>query len=684
MNEEAKWIWYPGDFAIELNRRSASLRREKNEIYPTPWRLDAPYGKVRFSKNFRLAQPDTIAIYADGEMTILLDGPRLYDFDPEKLPLSPRNRSLRIEVVNFDGLPSLFVKGSSLVSDTSWRVSVGWVNERRIPGSWYFNDPANPPGNFRLKEKEIRPSSVVQTDTSVFADFGQETFGRIILEGVRGKGNVLVVYGESVEEASAGKIAETWEVRKINLSQPGNDTLPVPMGFRYVNLIPSGNVVIKDVSHLYEYLPIKAQGSFECSDPVLNQIYQASARTLELNTREVMTDGIKRDRWAWAGDILIGLLCNYYYFFEEDVIRRSQVAMRGHDPVINHINIIPGFSFYWFINMYNHYFFTGDTIFIRENYDKMKSQMKFCLDRRNDLGFYSITDNDWPWVDWTPFPSRDVMSFEQILMLRSIQVMAEFADLLGKDEDASEYHSLASELQDKIWKHFWNGDLPGFIHYEVDSEEAPVTRYSNIYAIELGYMNEDEISGISENILLNDSYPETTVPFHRAFEVSALCQAGMHQLSINRMRDHWKLMLDMGATTFWEYYTQGVEGAVQYQHDRKFSKSLCHAWSAGPLYITGRHIAGIQPLSPGYKSFRIEPNLCGLEWFRASIPVKGGMVDISMDEKEIKVKSSISGGICRFHSSKKPRLNYGTSEKIGDDLYKVKLEKNREYSIRYY
>ncbi len=686
ISDQARWIWYPGDFAIELNRRTAILRRERNEIYPPLWRLDAPYGRVSFHKRIRVTQPDTIAIYADGELSVLLDGDRLYDFDPERLPLSPRSHYLLFEVVNFDGLPALLVKGKSVVSDTSWRVAFGWIDKGHVPGSWHLNDPGFPPSNFRLKEKEIRPASLIHNDTSLFADFGQETFGRLILKGIQGEGDVLVVYGESLEEASAGKIAETWEIRTISKSRPENDTLPVPMGFRYVNLIPSGDVVIEDLSHLYEYLPMETRGTFECSDPVLNRIYEVSARTLELNTREVMTDGIKRDRWAWAGDILIGLHCNYYHFFEEDVIRRSQVALRGHDPVIGHINTIPGFSFYWFINMYNHYFYTGDTLFIRNNYEKMKSLMDFCLDRRNDDGFFSIDfETDWPWVDWTEYPIREVMSFEQIQMLRSLQIMAGFSELLHKQDDAGHYQSLASELKEKIWEHFWKDDLPGFVHHEVDSGDAPVTGYSNIYAIELGLLEEEQVHGIVENILLNDTYPDVYIPFHKAFKASALCRAGKHELAVQGMRDFWKGMLDMGATTFWEHYNPELEGVQHYEHSgREFCKSLCHAWSAGPLYIAGRHIAGVVPLSPGYKSYLVEPNLCGLEWFRASIPVKGGMVNISMDEKEINVMSSIAGGKCRFRSARKPKLSCGMPEKIGDQLYEVTLEKDREYKIRYY
>lgn len=263
--------------------------------------------------------------------------------------------------------------------------------------------------------------------------------------------------------------------------------------------------------------------------------------------------------------------------------------------------------------------------------------------------------------------------------------MAGFAEMLHKQDDAEQFQNMACDLRGEIWKHFWNKDLSGFIHFEVDSGNAPVTGYSNIYAIELGLMDEEQVSEITENILLNDSLPDVYIPFHKTFKTSALCRAGNHELAVSGMRDFWKGMLDMGATTFWEHYNPELEGVQHYEHSgRAFCKSLCHAWSAGPLYIAGRHIAGIHPLSPGYKSYLVEPNLCGLEWFRASVPVKGGMVSISMDDKTIDVKSTIAGGKCRFQSTKKPKSSYGLAEKIVNHVYEISLDKDREYEIRYY
>lgn len=685
IRDDAKWIWYPGDFEIELNRRTSLLRKERNEIYPPLWRLDAPYGSIHFIKWITLPRPDTLSVYADGDFTVMVNGNRLYDYDPENLVLLAGGQYVQINVINFEGLPALLVKGRQVISDTSWRASLGWREEELVPGTWIFNEPNQPPASFRLNEKEIRPESTVRTDTSLYADFGQETFGRLILEDISGSGKIMVVYGESEAEASAGKRAETWEILDYKNEESGTDTLPVPMAFRYVNLIPQGNVSIGDVSHLYEYLPLEKHSTFKCDDEILNEIFRASSRTLVLNSRELLFDGIKRDRWCWSGDVFIGLPLAYYHYFDEDLVRRSLIALRGHDPVIHHINTIPDWSFYWFINIYNHHLFTGDTLLIRQMYDKMTGLMDFCLEARDGRGFYSFRDSDWPFIDWSMMPFNKVQSFQQILLLRSLEVMEYFARMLGKVDDVGKYDSIASDLRQNTWDLFWKDNAHGFTHHHTDSGAFTITRYSNLYSILFGYLDSEQVSDVRDHILLNDTIPEVGTPFHRTFELAALCEAGEHNLAVQKMRDHWKGMLDLGATTFWEFYKPEQTGLQHYEHSKRpFCRSLCHIWGAGPIYIFSRYIGGLKPVEPGYKAFLVEPNLCGLEWFETEMPVKGGRVRVSMDQNRITVHSDIPGGTVRFSSKKRPKVSQGDATKIGDNRFELEILEGREYTIRYY
>ena len=314
----------------------------------------------------------------------------------------------------------------------------------------------------------------------------------------------------------------------------------------------------------------------------------------------------------------------------------------------------------------------------------MKGMMDYCLDSRDERGFFQFAEYDWPFTDWSDIPYHDIQSFQQLLLLKSLETMAYFAGILDKEEDAENYISLVASLKENIWDVFWKEEVNGFVHLEADSCYI-VNRYSNLYPILFGYLDKDQIAGIKDNILMKDTIPGLGTPFHRTYEVAALCEAGEYKYAIGEMKNNWKGMLEQGATTFWERYDPDQTGTEHYNHSgRPFGRSLCHIWSAGPIYIFSRYVAGLKPLEPGYKSYLIEPNLCGLEWFNTEMPVKGGWVRISMDRARITLHSDIPGGTCRFRSERKPKVNYGTVSEIGNDLYEMVLNADREYIIRYY
>ena len=58
-------------------------------------------------------------------------------------------------------------------------------------------------------------------------------------------------------------------------------------------------------------------------------------------------------------------------------------------------------------------------------------------------------------------------------------------------------------------------------------------------------------------------------------------------------------MLYNGATSFWET----IKGHADFGE----AGSLCHGWSAIPIYFYQAYLLGIKPLEPGFKKFSIAP-----------------------------------------------------------------------------
>jgi hypothetical protein len=116
-------------------------------------------------------------------------------------------------------------------------------------------------------------------------------------------------------------------------------------------------------------------------------------------------------------------------------------------------------------------------------------------------------------------------------------------------------------------------------------------------------------------------------PFMTAFALRALGLAGEREEAVRRLRDWWGQMLDAGALTFWEEFGDGTADAESLaMYGRPYGKSLCHAWSAGPLVLLPELVLGLRPVEDGWSAFEVDPRLGDLTWARAVVPVPGGEI----------------------------------------------------------
>jgi len=615
-----------------------------------------------------------------------VDGGIVNNFDPSDFLLPAGKHTLAFLVENYKSVPSILIQGENIFTDESWLVT-NQDKKYYNAASGLFRDPHYPPSTFHLSLTQVSSKVIDKTQNSMLVDFGKETFGKVIAEKVIGKGKLKLFYGETKQEALAGVLAETYDYIDVNTETALNDTTET-RAFRFINAVWDKTVNIDNISALYEYLPVQSRGSFECSDSLINQIYRTSLYTLHLNTREFHLDGIKRDRWVWSGDAYQSYLMNFYTFFDQEVNKRTINALRGHDPVETHINTILDYSFYWMIGIYDNYFYSGDTSFVRQVYPRMKTLMEFCIGRANKNGFVEGLPGDWVFIDWAPIEKSGEVSFEQLLFCRSLETMAKCAELVNDRQDAERYSKLSASLKQKITDTFWSDRKEAFLHSRVNGVlSQEVTRYTNMFAILFDYVDSQKKQMIKENVILNDSVLKITTPYMKFYELAALCEINEKEKVMQFVKDYWGGMIKLGATTIWEAYDPAQTGDDHYaMYGRPFGKSLCHAWGANPVYLFGKYLLGVKPLSPGYKSYLVEPSLAGLQWIKGKVPTPDGNIEVYADKKIMKVKTVEGTGILRLHSKRIPVAGKGVEvKKIGSDYYEIGLAVPfREYVVKYW
>lgn len=680
----ASWIWFPGDYEIWLHKEMSLRRTERGGFYPPFWRLDTHHGAVKFSKQVRLDKPEKVEIRSTGRFNVQIDG----KYMPENTTVFevPAGRhSLTFDVVNYETIPSIFVKGETINSDDSWSVTYNnRQNHKAAQGD--FNQIDELPTKFHFNFQKIDPIETNPVKNGLLVDFGKETFGYLQLKNIKDSGEVRICYGESKEEAMSVDLCETFDVATIPSDSSKSYTLPCSRALRYAQIIMPEEMEIESAAFITESLPLEERGSFKCSNEKMNKIWDVAAYTLNLTSREFMLDGIKRDRWVWSGDASQSYLMNYYLFFDQEINRRTIIALRGQDPVETPINHILDYSFYWLTSIYEYYLYTGDKSLIEMIYPKMLSMMEFCNTRLNKNNLVQGWSSDWVYLDWADIDTQGELSAYQVLYARSLEAMSACSKIMNDPENAEKYEKMADQIKDKLFDLFWNDQLHAFVHNRKNGEPInKVTRYSNMFAILYGYFNELQGKEVGTHVLMNDSIQKITTPYMRFYELAALCEINEYEYVTNEILDYWGGMLDLGATTFWEQYNPketGTEHLAMY--GRPFGRSLCHAWGASPIYLLGKFYLGVSPTSAGYQTWCCEPHLGGLEWIEGSVPTPNGDIKIKMDTKEIKITSNQPGGTLRFQSKTKPKTDDGELKTLENNWYEIQIDKtDKEFRIQY-
>ena len=674
------WIWYPGDFEVWLGNIFNNRRTERGAMFPPFWKQDSHYVTVEFSKAFTLEREETITIFCEGKYNFALDGKLQF---PSKTYLIPAGEhKINIKVWNQATPPALYIEGETIKTDSTWLATYEdklWIDENGVAhgsgiyvpaASWNFNSPSTPPSSFHLECEERQPVSTTTPDASpsgTLYDFGRETFGYLKFKGLQGDGTLRIYYGESREEALDTEHCETLDVleccESVATAELASHISSLSSkAFRYVFVVTEGYVTYDSVAMDYEYNPTTTpdaspsgttttpdaspSGSFRCSDEEINKIWQVAAYTMDLTTREFFMDGIKRDRWTWSGDAIQSYLMNYYLRFDTECVKRTIRQLRGKDPVTAHVNTIMDYTFYWFKSVLDYYQYTADLDFVREMWPRMVTLMDYVEGRLNADGMAEGQSDDWIFVDWVDFPmhKRGTLCFEQILLMKAMETMALCAKLLGINR--SDYRVKSEELRNKIKQTFWSYEQKAYYHAIEDGVlNKQITKFPNMFAILYGLAYEEQRREIMQSVMLNPAVDPITTPYMRFYELETLCIDGLQTQVLQEMRDYWGGMLREGATSFWEKYVPSETGTQHLaMYGRPYGKSLCHAWGASPIYLLGKYYLGVKPTKPGYEEFEIRPVLGDLEWMEGTVPTPHGMIHVSMNRQQVKVRASEGHG----------------------------------------
>ncbi|HPP67374.1 MAG TPA: alpha-L-rhamnosidase N-terminal domain-containing protein, partial [bacterium] len=178
----------------------------------------------------------------------------------------------------------------------------------------------------------------------IMLDFGFETLSAIEIcaESVSG---IIIDLGYS-ECLWSNKVATLWQSGAVLqgeriILRHGRTLHRInqPRGFRYLlirifnPLKEKCRVILKSVTGYEEIYPAKQMGMFRCPDKVFEDIYNLSARTVNLCMEDSYTDCPWRERSQWIGDSQPEALFNYYCFGIYDMSKKAILEFtQGNTP----------------------------------------------------------------------------------------------------------------------------------------------------------------------------------------------------------------------------------------------------------------------------------------------------------------------------------------------------------------
>lgn len=542
------------------------------------------------------------------------------------------------------------------------------IENTRPAGRWHqVRDAYSRQVNSWLDQYEARAPHAV-------LDVGNETFGRIRVRLKRGGPAILALTtGESEPEVHRYDRRST-DVFTLN---DGQSFITTPIGFRYVKLIAlssaPGMLDVEPLTVQHIRHPARQVGRFQCSDPLLDRIWEACARTLHLCMQNEVWDAIKRDQLPWMGELATEAITAYHIFDDARLVRRtlSVLAELGPAPARplekqiypglqavwksedGEINGIPSYTLWWVIGLADYVRYTGDRSLLVEYTPELLATLRHIARHVGSDGLWHLRKNR-NIEAWKPLSLAGCEACSHLLACLALSRGIELVASLGRLDAADYCSALWMHMADAARRAWFYSDLHALqsatagerprphiqpvLQMPIEGQDTGPAHHAYAMAIRSGCLTAQEAERLFRRTQVSDPpYPMTY--WHRCSDLEAAAWVGQIEWGLDYIRKHWGSALEAGLPTLWETFDPSWLG-----HDPHgvsivtgesatyggYRTSHCHGSAAGPAAWLHRAVLGIVPTRDGFAAIRFSPALGDLEWAEGTIPTPRGPIHVSL------------------------------------------------------
>jgi hypothetical protein len=510
----------------------------------------------------------------------------------------------------------------------------------------------------------------------VSADFGETVSGEVVLN-VDSVARTVIQVDVGEEVGDDGRLLPAFVHHTVRFASPGSalfESFEI-VGGRYAELVVDAEAPVSMTFSVAEKLfPRGDVASFNCSDPVLDEVFDVGLRTVDLCSHDAYIDGPTREQRAWVGDAVVHQSVHLATASDWSLARwHAQLtdAPRpdGMLPMTVASNLggsadaatfIPDWALHWVRGLHNLMRYTGDVELVARHLPTAERVLRWFQTYQRDDGLLSQVDGA-VLVDWSNLPLADTSAVLNALWARGLR---DFEAMAGWVGDAGRVRWAAQQRRAVAdgFEVFWDGER-GAYRDQRRGDVVPrrFSRHTNAAAICAGLVPAERVDSVVALLLdraslvddapvpaalaagdlarnaelLTRGNPEPSwdtatkvleaQPFFRYVVHDALVEAGRADAVADLCRD-WKVFLDAGERTWPEAWVGGTH---------------CHGWSSTPTRDLITSVLGLTPDTFGFASAALRPALGDLEWIRARVPLPQGWISVEVDRHSLSVDSPV-------------------------------------------
>lgn len=377
-------------------------------------------------------------------------------------------------------------------------------------------------------------------------------------------------------------------------------------------------------------------GKFESSHAKLNHLQSNVEWGWRGNSLDIPTDCPQRDeRAGWTGDAQVFCATSMFNTGAHAFWKSWLSSMRDdQEPDGSIPDIIPGLVHWknspgWMdaatIVPWDVYVRSGDAEVLSQNYEMMQKLVEFYRSKSQD----GLINELKAYGDWLqPYAKKNEGDTPAQLLAtafyaHSTSILANAAQVLGRDEEAKRYAEEAATIKEAFTNHYFvsSGKL----------KNAPETQTGYVLAIAFNLIPEKlkfQVAGHLVRLVHEADDHLRTGFLGSPYLTKVLDDNGYPELAckilFRESYPSWLYTVNQGATTMWERWNS-------YSHEHGFGDTSMNSFNHYAYGAIGQwmyeRIAGLTPDAdhPGYKHFLVRPLFCEqLDWASAELETPYG------------------------------------------------------------